>query len=144
MKTVHIKQQWKGYFTYLEGYEAIEQYKQVEFTIKITLTENSFVGTSTDSESKHAFNQPAIIKGFIDDEKMSFVLKYPCSYFKDDFGNIILDKSSQHPDIHYLGYFDNDKKAVSGNWEMTIYEEKYGDDYLQEILNGAFEMRRMN
>nr|WP_321228642.1 hypothetical protein [uncultured Psychroserpens sp.] len=144
MKTVHLKQHWKGYFTYLEGYETIEQYKQVEFTMEITLTDNSFIGTSTDAESRHAFDEPATVKGFIDDEKISFVMKYPCSYYKDDFRKIQLDKSSQHPDIHYLGFFDNDKKTVSGNWEITIFIEQTIEGDLEDVSNGEFEMSKIN
>jgi hypothetical protein len=71
-------------------------------------------------------------------------MKYPCLYYKDENGKIVLDKSSEHPDIHYLGFFDDDLKNVSGNWEMVVYEEKYSDGYLEEILNGQFEMRKTN
>ncbi|MFT5846660.1 MAG: hypothetical protein ACJARX_001470 [Psychroserpens sp.] len=144
MKAVHITQQWEGFFNYLEGYANIEHYKHVEFTMEFSITDNSFVGTSREKESQDAFKKPAIAKGFIDDEKMSFMMKYPCVYCKDDFGNIISDKSSEHPDIHYLGCFDSDKKTISGNWEMTVYEEKYVGGYLEELLNGTFEMRRIN
>lgn len=143
METIHLKQYWKGYFTCLDGYETIEQYKQVEFTMEINLTENSFIGTSTDAESIDAFDQPAAVKGFIDDDKMSFVMKYPCAYYKDDLGNIKLNKSYQHPDIHYLGFFDDDKQSVKGNWEMTVNEERYGDGFLEDLFNGEFEMRKM-
>ena len=143
MKTIHKKQNWKGYFTYLEGYDTIEQYKQVEFTLELTFNDkNSFIGFSTDVESKNAFNKPASVKGFIENDQISFVVKYPCLYYKDQKGNIILDESSEHPDIHYLGFFDDENNIVNGNWEMTVYEEKYADGYLEEILNGEFQMRK--
>ena len=104
MKIIHNKQIWKGCFTYEEGYdELVEQYTTVEFTMEITLTGDAFTGTSTDVESRDLFNEPATIKGFIDDEKMSFVLKYPCFYSKDENGELFLDHLSEHPDIHYLG-----------------------------------------
>ena len=141
MKTVHKKQNWKGSFTYQEGYEVNEQYTEVKFKMEIILTGNSFTGTSTDTESQNVFNKPTKIHGFVDDEKISFVMKYPCTYFKDDKGEIILDPSTEHPDIHYLGFFEDDKTYARGNWEMTIHEEKYGDGYLDEIVNGEFEMR---
>ena len=146
MKIAHSKQVWKGIFTYQDGYEDIDQYIEVDFTMILNFTEDTFIGTSTDSESEKAFNKPALVKGFIDGDKISFVLKYPCSYFKDENGKIVLDENSEHPDIHYLGYFDEDKKSVSGTWEMTIYSEPYYDGinegFLDEILNGTFEIRR--
>ncbi|MDG5493014.1 hypothetical protein [Psychroserpens sp. SPM9] len=144
MKTVHLKQNWKGFFTYLEAYDTSQQYQKVEFTLEITLSENSFIGISYDLESKDAFNKPATVKGFIEDDKISFVMKYPCYYYKDEKGNIILDPSSEHPDIHYLGFLDENKKYVNGNWEMTVYEEKYADGYLEDIINGEFEMWKVN
>ncbi len=144
MRTVYSKQKWQGFFTYLEGYTTNEQYHEVEFSMEIIITENSFIGTSIDSESKYVFDKPATVKGFIDNEKISFIMKYPCAYYKDDNGKIILDRDSEHPDIHYLGFFNEDRNSVIGNWEMTIYEEKYLEGYLEELLNGEFQMRKVN
>ncbi len=142
MKTIHKKQYWKGTFTYQEGYELDNQIKEVEFTMEIEFVENSFTGISTDNESKSSFDKPAIVRGFADDDKISFVMKYPCAYFIDENGGVIIDPNSEHPDIHYLGFFEDDKLSVRGNWEMTISEQRYGYDYLEEILNGSFEMRK--
>lgn len=144
MKIIRNKQVWKGTFTYNEGYDEIDQYKSVNFKMEIVFNDNSFVGTSTDSESESLFNEPAKVKGFTDDEKISFTLNYPCSYYKNDDGKIVLDEENKHPEIHYLGFWEEDKNSVSGNWEMKMYEEKYGDDYLEELATGEFEMRRVN
>jgi hypothetical protein len=61
MKAIYKKQKWKGIFTYLEGYHTTEQYREVEFITEINLTKNSFVGISTDSESKDAFDHRATV-----------------------------------------------------------------------------------
>ena len=144
MKIVHNNQVWKGTFTYNEGYDEIDQYKTVNFKMEIVFNDRSFIGTSTDSESENLFNEPAKVKGFIDDEKISFTLNYPCCYYKDDDGKIVIDEENKHPEIHYLGFWEEDKNGVSGTWEMKMYEEKYGDDYLEELATGEFEMRRVN
>ncbi len=143
MNIAHDKQTWKGFFTYQDGYELIDQYIEVAFTMELTFNDNSFTGISTDSESENVFDKPATVKGFIDENKISFVKNYPCSYYKDENGKIILDRDSKHPDIHYLGFFDKDKKNISGTWEMTIYEEKHLDDYLEDVATGEFEIRRV-
>lgn len=143
MKPIYSKQNWEGTFTYTEGYNALMQYIEVDFKLEIVITNNSFVGTSMDSESKHLFDNPATVKGFIENKTISFIMKYPCSYYKNENGDIIKDESLEHPDIHYLGYLSDDKKQVSGNWEMTIYEEKHGEGYLEDILNGEFQMQRI-
>ncbi len=144
MKPVNIIQKWKGTFNYRDGYEDSEQYKEVEFIMEITLSENSFVGISTDSESKNVFDQPATVKGFIDDEKINFIMKYPCAYFKDESGKITLNRLAEHPEIQYLGFFDSSKSSVRGNWEIIEYEEKYLDGYIEEISNGEFVMKKIN
>jgi len=142
MNIIHNKQIWKGTFTYNEGYDEIDQYIVVNFKMELVFNANSFVGTSTDSESENLFDQPIKVKGFIDDEKISFTLNYPFNYYKDENGIIILNKEIKHPEIHYLGFWEDDKRSISGTWEMTTNEEKYLDGYLEEFTTGEFEMRR--
>lgn len=144
MKLVHNKQIWKGIFTYNDGYDEVDQYINVGFQLELIFNDNSFVGTSIDLESQHIFDKPAAVKGFVDDEKISFVLTYPCYYYKDENGTIVLDKEAKHPEIHYLGYWEADQKSICGIWEMKVYEEKNADGYLEALANGGFEMRRIN
>jgi hypothetical protein len=144
MQLVYNKQIWEGIFTYEDGYDEADQYIDVNFKMELIFTDSSFTGFSTDSESKGLFDKPADVKGFVDDEKISFILNYPCSYYKDDNGRLVLDRESKHPEIHYLGFWDGDKNNVYGTWEMKIYEEKHGDDYIEDLATGAFEMRRVN
>lgn len=143
MQIADTIQLWKGYFTYQDGYATIDQYIEVSFSMKLTFNGSSFVGESTDAESENIFDRPATVKGFIEEDKISFVLNYPYSYYKDENGKFSFDKKAKHPEIRYLGFFDEDSKSYTGMWEMTVYEEKYLNDYLEEIANGAFEMRRV-
>ena len=143
MKIVDNKQTWKGFFTYLDGYEIIDSYIKVEFQMDLTFNDNSFSGTSTDSESENIFVDPILVKGFIDEYMISFVINYPCYYYKDEDGTIKLDKNSQHPNIEYLGFYDQIEKKYSGTWEMIISEEIISEDvYMEEVANGEFEIYR--
>ncbi len=142
MKTVHAEQNWKGFFSYLDGYETAEQYIEVEFSMKIIFSGESFVGTFSSSESKHVFDEPPKVKGFVEDGKISFILKYPFSYFKDENGKFHTDKTTTHPEVHYLGFFNEDKSMVEGNWEMVKFLDQSLNDYTEEIFNGTVEMRR--
>lgn len=138
MKIVDNKQTWKGFFTYLNGYEIMDSYIKVEFKMDLIFNDNSFKGTSTDSESENIFVEPIIVKGFIDKDIISFVINYPCYYYKDEDGNLKLDKNLQHPNIEYLGFYDDTEKKYSGTWEMIISE----DGYIEEVANGEFEIYR--
>lgn len=143
MRIVDDKQRWKGFFTYLHGYEIIDTYIKVTFQMDLTFNGNSFTGTSTDSESKNFFDEPIIVKGFIENDIISFIINYPCYYYKDEYGNIKLDKDLPHPNIEYLGYYDQNEKKYSGTWEMIISEEKISEDeYIEEVVNGEFEIYR--
>jgi hypothetical protein len=143
MNVIHKTQLWKGEFTYLKGYAEKEIYRSVKFTLEINVSNSTFTGISWDEESKHYFKSPANVKGFFDEEKVSFVLKYPCYYYKNEKGKIELDYNQEHPDIHYFGEFDNkDKSKVTGEWEMAVYVEETIDGYFEEFCSGSFEMHK--
>ena len=144
MQIVNHQQTWKGFFAYLEGFEAIDEYTTVEFTMEVTFNGNSFTGTATDTESENVFKEPALVKGFIEDDKISFVKNYPCYYYKDENGKIALDESLSHPNIEYLGFYDESEKKFLGTWEMIVDEEKISEDqYLEEVISGDFEIQRI-
>lgn len=144
MKIVDNKQTWKGFFTYLEGYEIIDAYIKVDFQMDLTFDGNSFTGTSIDSESENIFVEPILVRGFIENNIISFVKNYPCYYYKDEDGNIKLDKDFSHPDIDYLGHYDQSENKYSGTWEMIIFEEKISEsNFIEEVANGEFEIYRV-
>ena len=143
MRIVDNEQIWKGFFSYLQGYKTIDSYIKVPFKMNLTFNGDTFTGTTIDSESENIFTEPIKVKGFIENDKISFVVNYPYSYFKDENGEILVDKSLKHPNIDYLGYYDELEKKYSGTWEMVIYEEKITEDeYIEEVLNGEFEIYR--
>ena len=143
MRIVDNKQTWKGFFTYKHDYEIIDTYINVKFQMDLIFDGNSFTGTSTDSESENIFEEPIIVKGFIENDLISFVKNYPYYYYKDEDGNIKLDKDLQHPKIEYLGYYDESEKKYSGTWQMKISEKKISeDDYIEELADGEFEIYR--
>lgn len=143
MKIVDNEQIWKGFFSYLEGYEVIDSYIKVPFKMNLTFNGDSFVGTTIDSESENIFTEPIMVKGFIDNDKISYIVNYPYNYYKDENGKILVDKNLSHPNIEYLGYYDQIEKKFSGTWEMIVYEEKITEDeYLEEVVSGEFEIYR--
>lgn len=143
MKIINNTQIWKGFFTYLQGYDAIDNYIKVGFEMELNFDGDSFTGTSLDSESENIFQEPVIVKGFIENDIISFVKNYPYHYYKDEDGIITVDQNLSHPDIEYLGYYDDSENKFSGTWEMIISQEKISEDeYLEEVVNGEFEIYR--
>lgn len=143
MRIVDDKQTWKGFFTYLHTYDLFDTYIEVAFRMDLTFNGNSFIGTSIDSESENIFMESIMVKGFIDNDIISFVKNYPYYYYKDEDGNIIVDKDLEHPNIEYLGFYDQTEKKYAGTWEMIVSEEKISeDDYREEVVSGEFEICR--
>lgn len=143
MRIVDNEQIWKGFFSYLQGYEILDSYIKVPFKMNLTFNGNSFVGTTIDSESENIFTEPIKVKGFIENDKISFIVNYPYFYFKDENGQILVDKNLKHPNIEYLGFYDEMEKKFSGTWEMIIYEEKITEnEYIEEVASGEFEIYR--
>ena len=141
MKLVYSKQHWSGYFTYPiydEKGELTDEEYRVPFTMNINIHEQSFTGTAIDEESKHLFDNPATIKGFIEKNLFSFIKQYPCYYFINEDGELAADKTKQHPEIRYTGFLNEAKNEVVGEWEMgpTPSEEGYwGDFELKKITH---------
>lgn len=143
MSLINNKQVWKGVFAYMDGYKETDQEIIVDFTMELFFNDGSFTGTSTDSESEALFDKPATVKGFIDENKISFVLKYPCYYYRDENRQLALNRDFEHPEIHYLGYWDEDGNSFRGMWEMEVDTDVHLDYDPEEIANGAFEIHRI-
>ncbi|WP_426486243.1 hypothetical protein [Flavobacterium sp. 2] len=143
MIIIDNEQIWKGSFSYLEGYDVIDSYIVVSFKMNLTFNGNSFMGTTIDSESENIITEPILVKGFIENDKISFIVNYPYYYYKDENGKILVDKNLSHPNIEYLGFYDEIEKKFSGTWEMVIYEQKITEEeYIEEVASGGFEIYR--
>lgn len=139
MKVVSSNQKWKGFFDYgVDEYD----YTRVEFYIEIVISDNSFEGISVDEESKDLFKESTKIKGFFDENIISFVMKYPHAYYINDVGDLEVDEEEKHPDIHYYGEFDKTSNSYKGKWEITYVLEDYGDEQITEVYSGNWELKR--
>jgi hypothetical protein len=144
MKIVDHNQTWKGFYTYSYDDGYTNQDVEVTFIMELTFNDNSFEGISNNTETENLFTEPTLVKGFIQDNIISFTLNYPCVYYKDENGNIQLDEDSQNHIVEYFGYYDEDEKKFSGTWEIIVSEEKISeDDYIQEVAYGEFEIQRI-
>ena len=138
MKLVYLKQNWSGYFTYPiydEKGEFVNQEHRIPFDMTISIHDNIFIGTAIDQESKHLFDKPAEVKGFIEKNLISFTKQYPCLYFINDQGELAIDPDKPHPEIRYTGFLNDDKNEIMGKWEMSI-EPEQGDW-------GEFELKKV-
>lgn len=136
------KEKWEGVFSYGDEYE-LDAYTEVKFFIEIEKNKDSFIGIAEDEESKGLFDTPIIVSGFFEDNFISFTLKYPYSYYKNEKGEIVVDKTKAHPEINYTGFYNSMLKSFEGKWEM-INEviEDYHEGDLVEVFSGDWELKK--
>ena len=138
MKRFNNKEKWAGFFTY----EDYDSHIEVPFYIDIDIIEDSFKGISSNSEIENLFDESVKVQGFKNEDLVSFIIKYPYLYYLNENDEIVVDKNSAHPDIQFLGYLNEKKDKIKGNWEMTVNREKELNDNILEILGGGFELNK--
>lgn len=130
-KDITYIEKWEGYFLYPVEDENYDIPKRVNFQITVEIKNNTFVGTHSDEESKPLFDEDGTIKGYFEDNFISFTLEYPYFYFIDDSGNLKTDRNKKHPEIHYYGNFKQETNSYIGSWEMF---QEYNDFYEGKII----------
>jgi len=132
---IPISGQWQGYYIYGPEYGESLSCSKVTFELSLTdLGNNNFQGTCLDLDNHITENNLAIIKGFTEQDFISFTKEYcrkiPRSQLKK-------------PELNYYGHYDPANETFSGDWELIWKEHAYPDgDYL-EIGTGTWEMKRI-
>lgn len=130
---------WKGKFSY----DPIEYgiIDDVNFELYVELKNGSFEGVSYDDEFRELCDELAKVKGFIEDEHISFVVTYPISYSIDENDVVSIDPSKKGHDVIYDGNFIGNLGKWAGTWEILAEKVKMGkDEYFQHYSTGHWEM----
>lgn len=130
---------WKGKFSYNPEEYGFEE--DVNFELYISKTDNQFEGVSYDDEFRDLHPELPKVKGFIDGDKIYFVITYPVSYSIDENDKILIDQTRKGHDVIYNGTFDRTFNKWSGIWEIMQEEEIDGDEIIiQDYSTGEWEM----
>ena len=137
-KPINFSGQWVGHFAYGSEYGDDLAGEKVQFRIFVDdFKEGQFSGRSVDLEGVGSNFEVAKIKGYIDQNFISFTKEYPHYYGFDEEGNVLQDKDRQHPLVAYSGEYDQRTKAFAREWELTNEIEPLGDGWLEEICTGT-------
>ncbi|MBC9934953.1 hypothetical protein [Chitinophaga qingshengii] len=102
MSQFSIAGKWRGFYVYGEGYSDHYFGTRVMFELELHDTGNEeFEGTCTDLDDKPS--SPTTIKGYIDDQFISFVKEYSAPVTT--------------PEISYSGYYNPLQETFFGEWE---------------------------
>ncbi len=133
---------WTGEFVYGEEYGNIAGEKATFMLFVDKNENNSFEGRAFDIDGTGVNNEVATVRGFLENESISFIKQYPTMLTFQEDGTLEKHKSKASPEIHYTGEYIESKKSFIGEWEMVIDEVKQGDEYLEYLCTGTWEMRK--
>ena len=136
-----ISQVWKGKFSYNpEEYGIVED---VDFELYVELKDGKFEGKVYDDEFRELCDQLAIVKGFIEENRIHFVVTYPISYSMDENDQVQIDPNKKGHDVIYNGFLNPNRGKWEGEWEIMEEEPIEGsDDVYQYHSTGGWEMEK--
>lgn len=134
-------QVWKGKFSYNpEEYGIVED---VDFELYVELKDGKFEGKVYDDEFRELCDQLAIVKGFIEENRIHFVVTYPISYSMDENDQVQIDPNKKGHDVTYNGILNTNRGKWEGEWEIMEEEPIEGsDDVYQYHSTGGWEMEK--
>jgi hypothetical protein len=145
MNKTNINGIWKGFYELGESYGPNLAGRRTNFVMNLVEADGLIEGECNDMV-KESNASRAEIKGFIENEMISFIKQYPVHIFIKQDGERIIDENSNHPIIEYTGYYDNETNKYAGTWEMvtkTIMMNITGEKEIGEYYSsGEWEMSR--
>lgn len=137
--TIKTQEIWKGKFTYNpEEYGLMDD---VDFELYVSIENGVFEGKVYDDEFRDLYDGLAEVKGFIDEDRIHFVVTYPVSYSMDENDEVKIDPTKKGHNVIYNGFLNKDKNKWEGEWEILEEEPIEGsDDVYQYHSTGGWEM----
>ncbi len=132
---------WKGKFSYNpEEYGVMED---VDFELYVELSNGTFEGKAYDDEFRDLYDGLANVKGFIEHDRIHFVVTYPVSYSMDENDEVKIDTTKEGHNVIYNGYLNHTSGKWEGEWEILEEEPIEGStDVYQFHSTGGWEMNR--
>ncbi|MDN4165648.1 hypothetical protein QWY31_09050 [Cytophagales bacterium LB-30] len=137
----HLTGIWEGEYTVNIGSDETPTIEYHSFRLSLIEKDGEFTGTSEDITLS---NEPATIAGFRDADFISFIKKYNRLILTENM-EYFVDDSAQHPDIHYLGTYNQEESCYEGTWEMQESEEQVSlqNAYKISHFTGSWYMRKV-
>ena len=110
---------WEGYYEYGEGYPLPQFGERVKIYVNLQGSNDSFIGKVKEENSDNSVPLEATIKGFSENEFISFIKKYPKVPRLKDIGSSDIVMESGQLEIEHYGYIDAEFDAIYGTWSIT-------------------------
>ena len=133
---------WKGNYCYLN--EEGNEIDPFDFEITANLIASSFEGTAIEGEFSKVSEEPIYVKGFFDNDVISFVKTYPFGWDVDQGGEVQLHLDKPGHDVTYFGRLNPETLFWEGEWEIESESQlapKNSEIILSEYLFGNWKMK---
>ena len=119
-----LENEWIGYYEYGFGYNLDFFGKRVKISINLIDQNGNISGICNEEDSEISVNQNSEIRGFYEDNLISFIKTYPDNNSEEDW------------EIEYFGEINETKQKIYGKW---IISESYIDDSTKLSKNNSGE-----
>ena len=131
---------WIGQYTYGEGYPDNVKGKSVPFELELIVNGIEFQGNFSDDETRDIFSDNGIVKGYLENDCISFFKLYPKAWQITEEGRVkILENEDPHF-IEYEGVLNQDQ--FEGSWQIPMHF--VGDDgpFTEIYGSGTWSMEK--
>jgi len=103
--------------------------------------DDEFTGEIIDTSESNQNPEKATVSGFIMGDTLSFVKQYPYLFLYNENGELEIDKSKSHPEIHYHGEIKDNE--ITGEWDMEIGTKQFYGDYYSKMMSGRWQVKKV-
>jgi len=139
--TININGQWKGVITYGPEYDELEN-SELYFSIDIKQTADTFTGVAHDTGGVGTNPDKALVNGFVEGNSINFTKQYQSTLIIEEDGTETVLRGKPAPEVHYWGTFDQLTNTLEGEWEISVYAEKFADGYFDDVFRGTWKASR--
>lgn len=123
MKPEDLQGAWEGFYTYSDDYPKEYQFIKEYFTLELSVKGEILEGTIIDSLVDQYFDQPATVRGFLENNVLTLIKQYPHWMETGENGKIILDPTKPSHEIHMVGTLTTSwfsrRYFVEGSWDIS-------------------------
>ncbi len=130
---------WLG--TYSIDTELEQDVKEFRFELNLRVEDDDISGEINDISEKDQSPGIAKITGFIDDNEISFIKQYPALFLRNEDGEIIIDKTKEHPEIHYHGVIS--ENSMEGEWDMEAGVLFKVGQFHSQLITGSWKIEKV-
>lgn len=131
---------WLGTYSIDNELEQDDKVFSFELTLHVD-EEEDISGEIKDITENEQSPGIAKVTGFVDDNEISFIKQYPALFLRNEQGETIIDKTKEHPEIHYHGVISDD--SMEGEWDMEAGVLFKVGQFHSQLISGKWKMDKI-